>query len=135
MPLDDPIGNGKTQSHSLIAFRGEKWVEYLPQVFLADAGSGVGYLYAGVFFLFRVCLDGDTAAAGHGLAGVKQNIYEDLLHLVFIDRNKRQIRLVVPDDVNIVKARLATNKGEGGLHDGVEGHRFFLRYRFAGKIE
>lgn len=104
VPFDDPIGNGKTQSCAFIAFGGEEGIKYPLQVFFDDPGPGIGYLQTDVLLVFRICFDGDASAKVHGFAGVEQHVDKNLFNLVLISRDKRQIRLIVPDDVDIVKA-------------------------------
>ena len=120
VPLDDSIGNGETQARALVIFRREKRIEYLFDVFFGDPHPGIGYFNTIEFSAFRIGFNSNGSAAGHGLAGVQQDVDKNLFNLVLIHRNQRQIRLILPDKMDVAKDGLLTDQREGGLHDAIQ---------------
>src|SRR5262249_12437374 len=94
--LNDSVGDGKSQARPAasarfrLALSGEEGVINTMDVFLRDATSGICDLDLDVMAI--QCADGQSAAARHGILGVKEQVQEDLLQLAGVPMDRREVR-------------------------------------------
>src|ERR1022692_3571951 len=94
MFLNDSVGHGKPQAGAAIlalgggCFGGEEWIIDALNVFLSNAGAGVGDAHADEFAIHRGYVQHSTAH--HGVLGIEEQIEKHLLQTsrVALDQRK-----------------------------------------------
>src|ERR1700677_349862 len=120
MFLDDAVGEAQAQAGAFAdGFGGEEGVEDFGQVFRRNAWAVV--LKTNLDFLSQHASAEANDAMGtegfNGLAGIIDNVEEDLLELMRVHQQAGQRGGEVFDDVNVVGAKLVNKNFNDGVDD------------------
>src|SRR6266404_3536391 len=95
--LDDPLADGEAQPYSSSFLRRKKRLKNLGKIRFRDAKAGVRHRYhrhrRSAIELRYVCFYNQLAAFRHSVNGVQKKIDQNLLQLLGIGLDARQIRL------------------------------------------
>src|SRR5579883_84635 len=135
MFFDDAITDGEAQAGAAaIGLGGEKGIEDAMNVLARDSRSGIGDLDLDAAVV-RGGANFEHAAAGHGVAGVEEQIEKDLLKLVGGAAHARQAFRQLLYDLNLRSSERMDHQGERLFQDAVDIHIGCLGDSGAGEIE
>ncbi len=131
--LHNGMADGQAQARAFaFQFGGEKGIKNLMQILFGDAGAGIDNGDLNEIIAGNPG-DGQGAALGHGLAGIHEEIQENLFDLLGIHHNLGQGfgQLVINADIDERDSAFGQSEGLG--HDFPNLHRAEFRFRGLGK--
>lgn len=133
---DNALADRQAQARALAVLCREEWLEDMRKDFGAYAMAGVAD--GNPNFLLGCIVarnDVDPPTVGHGVAGVYQQVQEDLFHLRWISYDDGQIRGQVGHDLYVFQVSLIRNQSEGMLENLVQVGRNRFIMPLPGEIE
>src|SRR3989338_369136 len=130
--LDDAVADGQAQAGAPAGgLGGEEGVVDLAQVLRGDADAGVADLDLDAAVVVAGA-DGELAALRHGVAGVDQQVQEDLLELAGVAADDRQGLVQLGFHFGSARAQLRLHQAQGVTQGAGQVHLGGLRRRGAG---